>query len=307
MKRREFIQTTAAALAATPCFQPAALLAANDKLARIGCTTVTFRTRFAATRPKNTTAAGPDFNLLDMPAMFVEQLGLRNVELWSKHFPAATVAFGEKMRAAAAKAGARIINIQQDEPPFDLCSPEADKRAACLKVTKQWMDIAAACGAPSMRANVGGKAGETLDLAVTVDSFRQLAEHGEKLGIKILVENHGGPSLKAENVAAIVKGVNSPWCRGLLDFGNAPGPLTQEQRIAYLEQMLPLAYLVSAKGMEFNANYQHTSYDFAACVRASEKAGFKGIYSIELWAPNYIPADPIYAVKSLKEIIQQNI
>ena len=70
---------------------------------------------------------------------------------------------------------------------------------------------------------------------------------------------------------------------------------------------LPLAYLISAKGMEFDGNYNHTTYDFGACVRAAEKAGFKGIYSIELWAPNYVPADPIRAVKALTGIIQQNL
>lgn len=307
MKRREFIRNTALTLAAVQGVPSAALMAATDNMARIGCCTSTFHNRFASTRRKGTAPSGPDFNLLDMPAMFVEKLGIRNVELWSKHFPEATIAFGEKMRAAAAKAGARIINVPQDEEPFELTSLDAEKRKACLKVSRQWMDIAAACGAPSSRANVGGRAGKPLNLPEAVDSFRQLAEYGEKIGVKILVENHGGASLTAENVVAIVKGVNSPWCRSLVDSGNSPGALTQEQRIAYLEQMLPLAYLVSAKGMVFDDNYNHISYDVGACVRAAEKAGFKGIYSIELWDRNYVPADPIRAVKVLTGIIQQNL
>ena len=305
MQRREFLKYGATALITRPWL--AAAQSTDAKMNRIGCTTVAFRSRFAATRPKNAAPSGPDLDLLDVPAMFVEKLGIRNVELWSKHFPEATIAYGEKVRAAAAKAGARIINIQQDEPPFDLSNPDAEKRRASIAVIKQWMDIAVACGATSLRANTGGRPDEAFDLQTTTDSFRQLAEHGEKVGVKILVENHGGHSVKAENVAAIVRKVGSPWCRSLPDFGNVPAGFTTEQRIAFLNQILPLAHLISAKGMEFDADYKHTSFDIAACVRAAEKSGFKGIYSIELWAPKYTPSDPIRAVRTLTEEIVRNL
>ncbi|MCX7887476.1 MAG: hypothetical protein N3B01_09530, partial [Verrucomicrobiae bacterium] len=104
-----------------------------------------------------------------------------------------------------------------------------------------------------------------------------------------------------------VKAVNSPWCRSLPDFGNMPAGFTTEQRVAFLNQILPYAFLISAKGMEFDADYRHTSYDVAACVRAAEQAGYKGIYSIELWSPKYIPPDPVRAVRALADIITRNI
>jgi type 1 glutamine amidotransferase/sugar phosphate isomerase/epimerase len=278
-----------------------------DPMERIGCTTVSFRMRFPVTRPKDYKPSEPDLDLLDVPAFFVEKLGIRNVEVWSKHFPEQTVAYAAKLRAAAAKAGARIINVQLDEPPFDLSSADAGKRRACIEATKQWMDITAACGAPSLRANTGGRPNEPFDLQTTADSFRQLAEHGAKIGVKILVENHGGHSMKAENVAAIVKAVNSPWCRSLPDFGNMPAEFTAEQRTGFLSQILPFAHLISAKGMDFDTGCRHTSYDIGACVRAAEAAGFRGIYSVELWAPKYIPPDPIRAVKTVVETIRRNL
>lgn len=274
---------------------------------RIGATTVSFRMRFPSTRPKGAVAAEPDLSLLDVPALFVEKLGIANVEVWSKHFGEATASYGERLRAAAGKAGARIINVQMDEPPFDLSSPDAGKRGACLDATKKWMDIAAACGAPSMRANVGGGKGDAFDLGTTADSFRRLAEHGEKIGVRVLVENHGGHSMVEGNVAAIVKAVDSPWCRSLPDFGNMPGEVTMEQRLAFLAPMFPLADLISAKGMEFDDDYRHTSYDIGACVHAAEAAGFKGIYSVECWAPKYLPPDPFRAVKAVAEAIRAGL
>lgn len=301
MKRRRFVSLGLAAVGSM--LAGGRGWAGGGKMGRIGATTVSFRMRFPSTRPKGATVGDPDLSLLDVPAMFVERLGVSNVEVWSKHFGEGTVAYGEKLRAAAERAGARIINVQMDEPPFDLSSPEAEKRKACIEFTKGWMDIAAACGAPSMRANTGGAKGEAFDLATTVDSFKRLAEHGERVGVKVLVENHGGHSMGEGNVAAIVKGVGGPWCRALPDFGNMPGEVTMEQRVAFLATMFPLADLISAKGMEFDPGYRHTSYDIAGCVRAAEAGGFKGIYSVECWAPKYVPPDPIQAIRSVADEI----
>ncbi|MFV1981248.1 MAG: sugar phosphate isomerase/epimerase family protein [Rhodothermia bacterium] len=307
MKRRKFIQHAPAALA-LPVWATQAIAAADGKLDRIACTTVSFRHRFPATQPKGgVTPAEPNLELLDVPAFFAEHLGFHNVEVWSKHFTEQTPAYAQKLRAAAQKVGSRIINVQVDEPPFDLSSSNAAERAACIKEAKRWMDLAAACGAPSMRANTGGRRNEPFDLGTTADSFRQLAEYGESLGVRVLVENHGGHSARAENVAAIVKAVASPWCRSLPDFGNTPQDFTIEQRVAFLEQILPDAHLISAKGMEFDGNYKHTTYDIAPCVRAARKAGFAGIYSIELWAPKYVPPDPLKAVQALVRTIQKNM
>ncbi len=304
MKRRTFLRSAALAMGAAPFLAPRAARAAGGKMDRIGATTVSFRMRFPSTRPKEAAPAEADLSLLDVPALFVEKLGISNVEVWSKHFGEATVGYGGKLRAAAEKAGARIVNLQMDEPPFDLSSPDAGKRDACIESTKRWMDIAAACGAPSMRANVGGAKGEPFDLGTTVDSFRRLAEHGGRIGVKILVENHGGHSMVEGNVATIVKAVDSPWCRSLPDFGNVPGEVTMEQRIAFLAPLFPLAELISAKGMEFDGDYRHVSYDIGACVRAAEDTGFRGIYSVECWAPKYLPPDPFRAVQAVADLIR---
>ncbi len=306
MNRRAFLKAATVAVGGAPVWMTGSARAAGA-MDRIGCTTVSFRMRFPSTRPKGASAAGPDLDLLDVPALFVEKLGIRNVEVWSKHFGEGMPAYGEKLRAAAAKAGARIVNVQMDEPPFDLSSLDAVARRACIEVTKKWMDVAAACGAPSLRANTGGKKDDPFDLNTTADSFSRLAEYGAKIGVKILVENHGGHSSKAENVAAIVTAVNSPWCRSLPDFGNMPAEFTIAERVGFLNKILPLAGLISAKGMEFDADGGHTSYDIAACTRAAEAAGFKGIYSVELWAPNYVPPDPFAAVKAVAGILAKEL
>jgi sugar phosphate isomerase/epimerase len=304
MNRRSFLASIAGA--ALPISGSAAS-GPDRAAARLACTSVSFRHRFAATRTKGQTAREPDLSLLDLPALFSERLGLRQVEVWSRHFPEPTLAFAGNLRRAAERVGSRIINLQQDEPPFELSHPDATRRAASVASIRHWMDLAAACGAPSLRANVGGRPTDPFDLSATADAFRRLADHGAKIGVKILVENHGGHSLKAENVAALVAAVDSPWCRSLPDFGNLPPGTSLPDRVAFLQRILPFAALISAKGMEFDADYRHTSYDVGACVRASEAAGFTGIYSIELWAPNYTPPDPFRAVLAMRDEISRHL
>ncbi|MCK4294671.1 MAG: sugar phosphate isomerase/epimerase [Planctomycetes bacterium] len=312
MHRREFLKRAGVVLASSTVLSAkmrpvAAAPDKKSKVKRIGCTTVCFRARFPKTRPKDYSGSEPYLNLLDVPDLFAEKLGVHNVELWSRHFEDTSLKYCRKVKAAAKKAGSRIINIQMDEPGYQLSSKDAAQRKSSIEVVKQWMDRAAACGATSLRANTGGSAKETLDVSITGDSFRQLAEHGEKIGVKILIENHGGLSSRPENIVAVIEAVDSPWCRALPDFGNMPTNFTQQQRDGFLKKLLPHAHLISAKGMYFNKQGKHLTYDIGACVRTAEASGFKGIYSAEQWSPKPNPIDAVAAARAIIRQIADNI
>ena len=308
MKRRDFLKRSGLAMAASmtsPMLQRSGLAETSrqpsaEKMKRIGCTTVCFRLRFPQTRPKGHAPTEPDLSLPDVPTLFAEKLGVHNVELWSMHFAEHTPAYCAKVRRAIEKAGSTLCNIQLDEPGYNLSHPDKAERLKSVQFCKEWMDRSAACGATSMRANVGGgRKGPAFDVEVTADSFAQLAEHGQEIGLTILVENHGGHSGVPENVVAIVKTVDSLWCRTLPDFGNVPKDFSQEQREVFLSKIFPWAHLVSAKGMVLDEQYKHLTYDIGRCVKLGESMGFKGIYSAEQWAPAYIPPDPFRAVQTI--------
>lgn len=310
MNRRDFLKRSAATSTAAllPAIIPAGRAEAADvdpeKMKRIGCTTVCFRPRFPSTRPDKTRRLS-DLEPITVPPLFAARLGVRNVELWSRHFPDHSLDYCRRVEMIARRVGSRVINIQLDEPGYNLSHPDAAERKKSIQFVKQWMDRAAACGATSLRANTGG--GRKFDAAVTGDSFRQLADHGGKIGVKILIENHGGFSSDPDNIVAIVRAADSPHCRTLPDFGNMPTNFTPAQRAAFLKRLFPYAHLVSAKGMVFDADYRHQTYDVAASVRLGEAAGFKGVYSVELWAPNYYPPDPFRAIGQMIRIIAENI
>ena len=66
----------------------------------------------------------------------------------------------------------------------------------------------------------------------------------------------------------------------LPDFGNYPVGTMWES----LAKILPYAYVVSAKAVDFNERVEHITYDFDRCVQLCERAGFKGIYLVEQWS-----------------------
>ncbi|HEY2011874.1 MAG TPA: sugar phosphate isomerase/epimerase family protein [Bryobacteraceae bacterium] len=311
MKRRSFLQQGCGALAAAPFYNRFADAAEKPippaVLKRIGITTVCLRERFPATRTKGMAAPpGGDMKLLAAPKFIADQLGLHNVEVWNFQFDETSMDYCRRLKDAASQVGSKIINIQLDGP-YDLSNPDAAKRAESLKFVKEWMDRAAAVGAPTMRANTGGEApGAVWDVNRIADSFHQLAEYGKKINVKILVENHIGFSKDIDKAVAVTKTVNDPNCRMICDWGNTPAH-TDAERVAALSKIFPYLELVSAKELDFDAQNHHTSYDIVPIIKATEKSGFHGIYSIEFYTEKSPPPDPVVAARNMIQVLAANI
>lgn len=274
---------------------------------RLGVTTVGLRERFRSTTSNPSMV---DLDLLRWPAFVREMFDVPYVECWSRHFDEQTLSYCERIRAAAENSGTRIINIQLD--PFeaeqiDLAETDQTNRLIEIDKVKRWMDLSRACGAPFLRANTDNPTeGRPFDVSVIADSFHRLAEYGQSIGVTILVENHTGYSRDIANVAAVVRAVDHPFCRALADWGNSPGADTAA-RIASLHPIADITALVSAKGKTFDEQtWTHRDYDVAAMTEAFERAGYAGVYSIELYAlPT--PSDPVAAIRSMIASVQQGI
>lgn len=316
MNRRSFIRLGGHAAAIVPIWAAAPAFASFSRagaaaqpagavLRRIGITTVCFRERFAQTRDKKAAPLPADqaLTLLTAPKFIADTLGLHNVEIWSTQFADMSLDYCREIKAAAEAVKSRITNIQVDGQE-NLSEPDAAKRAASVDSIKKWMDRSAAVGAPTCRANTGGGPPEAWDVNRTADSFRQLAEYGKKIGVKILVENHTGYSADIDKVVAVVKAVNDPYCRALSDWGNTPST-SPEARVAGLSKMFPYLEFVSAKELDFDEQNRHVNYDVVPLIKATEASGYKGIYSIEFYGKP--PKDVVAAARDLIAAISANI
>jgi sugar phosphate isomerase/epimerase len=299
--RRDFLKQSSLAFAApflASAF-PSAAFAQAGSMDRIGIATWSFRHLLAAGRnAKMPPAERAVMTALDAPKFVREELGLTQLEIIISHLDERTVAYAEKVRAAADRVGVRFINFQLGG---QMSATDPAVREKSIAEIKDGMRIAAALGAPSVRADVGGKAGAPLDLAITADSYKQLVEFGSTIGVMPMPENHGGHSADPDTLVTIMRAID-PRIKAIMDWGNWRVE-NQQQRIESTRTLLPYTGLVSAKVDRFDDEYR-PGYDITELVRLVEASGYRGKYSIEI---TNAPPDVVKGSIVAKDLIARNL
>lgn len=301
MHRRDFLKRSSLAFAA-PLFSTAASSPAGSQASppvRIGIATWSFRHLMAAGRAPS--APPPEravMTALDAPKFVREELGLTQLEIIINHLDERSSSYAERVRAAADKVGVNFMNLQLGG---QMSAPDPALRAKSIEEIKDGMRVAAALGAPTVRADVGGRAGDPLDLAITADSYKQLVEFGGTIGVMPMPENHGGHSTDPDTLVSIMKAID-PRIRAIVDWGNFRVD-TQTQRIESTRKLLPYTGLVSAKVDRFDADYR-PGYDVGELVRLVEASGYRGKYSIEITNP---PPDIVRGARVAHDLIAANL
>jgi hypothetical protein len=175
--------------------------------------------------------------------------------------------------------------------PRNISDLDATARAAGVEVAKKWLDGSARIGAKTMRVNTGGpriipaataqagsypKNDEVVKyLANAVDSFKRMADHGGKVGVKVTIENHWGLSADPIHIRIILDEVNHPFCEASPDFCN----WEHEYMLHHgLQSLLPYTHTT------VHAKYWNrwTNFDIGRSVRVMSAGGFKGIFALEI-------------------------
>ncbi len=190
--------------------------------------------------------------------------------------------------------GTRCHHISNDAPR-EISSPDPEKRKAGIAVAKQWLDAAAILGAKSMRVNTGGplvapppvvgdlskglaglpKADELQTyLTHAIESYKEMADYGGKVGVKVTIENHWGIAANPTNIRIIIEEVNNPFCEASPDFGN-----WEYEYLLYhgLNALAPYAHSnVHAKYWD-----RWKDMDVQRNVRIMLNAGYTGVFALE--------------------------
>jgi sugar phosphate isomerase/epimerase len=195
----------------------------------------------------------------------------------------------EKMANKQVATGTKCHHISNNAPR-DICDLDAEKRKAGIEVAKKWLDGAAMLGAKSMRVNSGGpriaptpvadpssypKNDEIAKyLTNCIESFKEMADHGEKVGVKVTLENHWGLTANPINIKIIIEEVNNPFCEASPDFCN-----WEHEYLLYhaLADLAPYAHT------NVHAKYWNRwkNPDVQRNVRIMLNAGYTGIFALE--------------------------
>jgi sugar phosphate isomerase/epimerase len=194
----------------------------------------------------------------------------------------------DKLAAKMSATGTKCQHVSNNAPR-DICELDEQKRKAGIAVAKKWLDGAAVLGAKSMRVNSGGPRlvpgpvatadyPKNDELAVylknCIDSFKEMADHGGKVGVKVTLENHWGLTANPINIRIIVDEVNHPFCEASPDFCN-----WEHEYLMYngLKALAPYAHT------NVHAKYWNRwkDNDVKRSVKIMTDAGFEGTFALE--------------------------
>ena len=221
--------------------------------------------------------------LVDFPRFTKDTFGLDAVELNSPFFESREPRYLRMLRDAAKRAGVALLNVAVDESG-DLASEIESIRLDGINNYARWIPVARDLGCSAIRANSGGRTVTDRQVAIEncIESFHRLIDEGEKYGIAVLMENHGGISAEADTVVRIMTELgktHAPESFGTLaDFGNWP---EGADRYASLAKIMPWAKAVHAKVRDIDEQLNHPAFDHARCIAIAQEFGYDGYLGIE--------------------------
>jgi sugar phosphate isomerase/epimerase len=302
--RRRFLLDAVSALAGAALF-PSMVTASADTAQpsmrfpeqpreRIAIASYPFRDYLAG---RKDALGGYKLELRDFSAHVSEKFNIRKIEPWSDHFRSLDHNYLEEIRAGVEKAGGMIVNIAVDgeHSPYAADKSERDMSVA---FSKQWIDVAAAVGSPSIRSNVPKAGDSEPDAQRAADTLSRVVEYAARKNILINMENDNPVSEDPFFIVQVIEKVNNPWLRALPDFANSL--VTGHENHAYhgVQAMFAHAYNIThVKALETNEQGKEFRVDMAKTFNMMRSAHYKGYCSMEFDSPG----DPYKGTRELIE------
>jgi sugar phosphate isomerase/epimerase len=188
------------------------------------------------------------------------------------------------------------IAVDGEHSPYAV---ERDEREKAIQFSKQWVDVAAAIGARSIRTNIPAAADSKPDLERTAESLRRVAEYGAAKNVVINLENDNPASEDPFFLVQVLDKVNSPWLHALPDFANSLTAFDAEHAYTGINAMFGHAYgICHVKAKEENSAGQEVQVDLAKTFGMLKSNRYLGYCSMEFDSPG----DPYRGTAELIEM-----
>lgn len=263
---------------------------------------------------------------MDFPNI-AKDLGFTGVEYVTQLYPTVletgenyqerVMTLAKELNERSKKAGIANVLIMVDHAG-ELADPNPKKLREAIENHKIWMDAAALMGAHSVRANLFGELDPEKWHQLSVASLSELGAYGKKVGVNVIIENHGGWSSDGEKLVAVMKEVNMETVGTLPDFGNfcvereggkrwdAPC-INEYDTYKGTKELMTYAKGVSAKSYNFDENGNETKLDYQRLFQIVVDSGFSGYIGTEYEGPLEDPKEGIALTKALVQKSLDNL
>ena len=188
----------------------------------------------------------------------------------------------------------------------DFCSADKAVRSEGVRLTKEWIEVAARLGAPVIRVFAGPQ-GKIQDWRQVVgsapreevekwmaDDVRACAEYGEQFGVIVGVQNHGDFLSTGPEHLSLLKRVDHPWCGALVDTGK----YLTEDPYSDIAMMVPHAVNWQIKET-LGSTLKSPRADIKRLVKILHEGGYRGFVPIETLSMGRKDYDPAREVESI--------
>lgn len=229
--------------------------------------------------------ATQQMELKDFAAHVAEKFNVHRIEPWSRIFPSTDSKYLEQFRAAVEKARSAVVDIAVDGE-YSQYSTDGGERERAVVSSKQWVDVGAALGSPSIRTHIQGAKDSKPDVGRAADTLAQVADYAATKGVVVHLENDDPVSEDPFFIVQVIEKVHSPWLRALPDFGNSLAAHDEDFAYRAIDAMFAHAYgICHVKDGEVNEQGKAVHVDLARTFGILRKHRYKGYCSIEYDAP----------------------
>ncbi len=231
-------------------------------------------------------------------AQQMADLGIKGLEYNDNYFESWDEDYLDEVMNSATQVGGVMTQLTCGG---NFCADDPDEREANVESIASRLRAAAYMGFPTIRANLGRMEAEELNGTVgverSIEGLKRLLPVMQETGVKLNIENHGGPSLWGDWILKIVLLTDPAWVGTCPDFGNFP----LNCRYRELGKVFPYAYHVHAKTHVFDDAGEDVDKDYARIIRMLKDVDYDACLCIEFEGPG----DQIEGVKKTKALIEK--